>query len=366
MSEADFRQLANSYIRNLTPYQPGKPIEEVERELGITSAIKLASNENPLGASPAAILAATSALQKSHIYPDGGCYEIKHALAKFLQVNTEQLTVGNGSENVLEIIVKSYLTQDSAAVISQYAFITIPLLIKSYGAEIISVPSNQFGHDIPKMIDAVTEKTRVIFVVNPNNPTGTYTNAKDLVLLLDSVSPQILVVVDEAYSEYIDREDYPDTLALLKKYPNLVITRTFSKAYGLAALRFGFAISSPEIADILNRARLPFNVNTIAAVAANAALHDQEHIRRSVENNAQGMRWLEENLRKLNIDFIPSLGNFITINVVKSAKEIYQNLLLLGVIVRPLEAYGLSTYIRVTIGTPEQNERFLQALQQVM
>jgi histidinol-phosphate aminotransferase len=364
--EVDFRSLANSYISNLTPYQPGKPIEEVERELGIVSAIKLASNENPLGASPLAIAKATAALQNMHIYPDGGCYELKLTLAKFLQINTNQLTIGNGSENVLEIIMKAYLSQGDAAVISQYAFLTIPLLIKSYGADIIEVPAIEFRHDIDKMIAAVTKKTRIIFVVNPNNPTGTYTNTEELQRLLDSVSSQILVVVDEAYHEYIDKADFPDTLMLLKKYPNLVITRTFSKAYGLAALRLGYSISSSDIADMLNRARLPFNVNMIAAIAGCAALEDQQHIQRSVINNKQGMVQLESGLKDLGLTFIPSLGNFITVNVERNALEIYQQFLYQGVIVRPLGAYQMPTYLRVTIGTPEQNHRFLAAAHKIL
>lgn len=363
--EIDFRTLANSYIRNLTPYQPGKPIEEVERELGISSAIKLASNENPLGASPAVIKASTDALLKSHIYPDGGCFELKKSLAAFLQVATNQLTFGNGSENILELIVSAYLTQNSSAVISQYAFLTIPLLIKSHGAELITAPAKNFGHDIDNMIAAVKENTRVIFIVNPNNPTGTYTTTQDLKKLLDNVSPHILVVVDEAYNEYIDKSDYPNTQKMLAKYPNLIITRTFSKAYGLAALRLGFAISSPEIADILNRARLPFNVNSIASIAGIAAILDQDHIKRSVELNKIGMTQLSEGLKNLNFKFIPSAGNFITIDLEKNAIDVYQKLLMLGVIVRPLGAYDMPTYIRVTIGTTEQNERFLTALKTV-
>lgn len=362
----DFQLLANIAISSLTPYQPGKPIEEVERELGITSAIKLASNENPLGASPMAMEAAQDALAKAHIYPDGGCFELKNALAQFLKVETNQLTIGNGSENILELIVKAYLSRDDSAVISQYAFLTIPLLIKSYGANIIRVPAINYGHDIPAMIAAVDKKTRILFVVNPNNPTGTYTNKADLLLLLNSVPSHVLVVLDEAYQEYIDRHDYPNTLELLDQFPNLVITRTFSKAYGLAALRLGFSISSPKIADILNRARLPFNVNSVAAQAAKAALLDTKHIEESIALNVIGMRRLEQALTEMGIEYIPSLGNFITINVKKDAADIYQKFLHQGVIVRPLGAYDLPTHIRVTIGTAEQNNRFLTALREIL
>jgi histidinol-phosphate aminotransferase len=357
----DFRSLANISIRTLTPYQPGKPIEELERELGITSSIKLASNENPLGPSPKAILTAQQALLNGHIYPDGGCFELKRALSTFLSVQPAQITVGNGSENILELIVKAYLQRDDTTVISQYAFLTIPLLIQSYGAQATVVPAHHFGHDIPAMINAIDDKTRVLFLVNPNNPTGTYTSDDDFRLLMESVPPHVLVVVDEAYSEYITEPTYPNAQNYLTQYPNLVITRTFSKAYGLAALRLGYAISSPDIADILNRARLPFNVNTIAAKAACAALDDQKHIKNTVLLNQQGMQQLKKGLHLLGLNSIPSIGNFITVDVYDPA-TVYQQLLYEGVIVRPLYAYDMPRHIRVTIGTMEQNERFLVAM----
>ena len=290
--------------------------------MGITSAIKLASNENALGPSPKAIHTAKAALLNSHIYPDAGCFELKKTLSKFLNVETNQLTIGNGSENILEIIVKSYLSPNDAAVFSEYAFITIPLLIKSYGGKTIQVPARDYGHDLKQMLLAITSETRIVFIVNPNNPTGTYTSDQELKHLLDSIPPHILVVIDEAYNEYIQNVDYPQTLALLKHYPNIIITRTFSKIYGLAAMRIGYAISSPDITDILNRARLPFNVNTIASLAARCALGDHDHIKRSLIMNKQGMEQLKEGFKKLAIDFIPSLGNFITIDV-KSMRWIF-------------------------------------------
>jgi histidinol-phosphate aminotransferase len=230
----------------------------------------------------------------------------------------------------------------------------------------ITVPAHQFGHDIKKMIAAVNEKTRIIFVVNPNNPTGTYTTADDMKLLLESVPPHVLIVVDEAYHEYIDRPDYLDLLPLLNQYPNLVVTRTFSKAYGMAGMRLGYAVSSLEIADMLNRARLPFNVNSIAAIAAVAALQDQDHIAKSIALNKRGMQQLEDGFENMRIKFIPSLGNFITIDVEQNALELYQKLLYQGVIVRPLGAYGMPTHLRVTIGKPEENEKLLNALHEVM
>ena len=360
-----FRALANSGVRNLTPYQPGKPVEELERELGIVSSIKLASNENPLGASKKAIAAAQEALLNAHVYPDGNCFELKQQLASVLAVNPEQITLGNGSENVLELIVKAYLQQNNSAVISQYAFLTIPLLIASYGATINVAPATEWGHDINAMINAIDDHTRVLFLVNPNNPTGTYINADDFRTLMDSVPPHILVVIDEAYFEYKQNADYPNSLESLDQYPNMVIVRTFSKIYGLAALRLGYAISSIEIADILNRARLPFNVNTIAAKAGCAALGDQEHVKASLLLNQQGMQQIELHLQKWGINTIPSMGNFVTFEV-ENAAQIYQKLLLEGVIVRPLNAYDMPNHIRVTIGTQEQNARFLTALQKIL
>lgn len=362
----DYRLLANPYINTLIPYQPGKPIEELERELGIVSAIKLASNENALGPSPDALIAAQDALLKSHYYPDGSCFELKKTLAQFLNVHANQLTFGNGSENILEMIIKAYLTREDSAVISEYAFLTIPLLIQSYGAEIIQVKSEQYRHDITKMIAAVTKKTRIVFIVNPNNPTGTYISHDELNHLLESISADILVVVDEAYYEYSDAPDYPNTIKLLNTYPNLLITRTFSKVYGLAALRLGYSISSPAIADMLNRARLPFNVNSIAAIAARAALLDQNHVKRTIEMNTLGKKLVEQRLTEMNMDYIPSLGNFITIHVKQPAQSIYQDLLHQGVIVRPLSAYDLPEHLRVTIGTEQQNIRFLESFQYVM
>src|SRR3990167_3066461 len=361
----DFRMLANLGVRNLVPYQPGKPIEEVERELGITSVIKLASNENPLGPSRQATLAAQQALSAAHIYPDGNCYELKQALSSFLGIKPNQITVGNGSENLLELIVKAYLNCNEIAIISQYAFLTIPIIIKSYGIKMKIAPAFNWGHDICNIMDAIDDTTKMIFLVNPNNPTGTYINTKDFELLLQSIPPHLIVVSDEAYAEYISRDDYPKTLTYLSNYPNLIITRTFSKAYGLAALRLGYAISSPEIADMLNRARLPFNVNTIASTAAIAALEDQEHVKKANHINQNGMQYFQKAFDHLKLKYIPSVGNFITLNV-GDAVFMYQQLLREGIIVRPLHAYHMPEFIRVTIGTEEQNERFLLTLNKLI
>lgn len=363
--KTDFRLLANQPIRETTPYQPGKPIEELERELGIQSSIKLASNENPLGPSHMAVQAAQRAALNAHIYPDGSCYELKEILCKQLQVSADQLTIGNGSENILELICKAYLNTTSNAVVSEYAFITIPLLVKGYGANVNLAKATNWGHDIDNMLSAVDDNTKIVFLVNPNNPTGTYTNDSDIKKLLDNLPSNIIVVIDEAYSEYITQQDYPDSLELLKNYPNIIISRTFSKAYGLAALRLGYALASPDISDMLNRARLPFNVNSIAIKAGCAALLDQEHILKSVAVNNAGMQQVTQGLQDMNLDYIPSLGNFVTVNVSDGAK-VYDALLHEGVIVRPLAGYNMPQHIRVTIGTKEENERFLTSLKTVI
>lgn len=362
--EVNFRILANQFVADLIPYQPGKPIEELERELGITSSIKLASNENPLGPSPLAIASLSDLLQNVHIYPDAGCFDLKQQIAQYHNISPQQITVGNGSENILELIVKAYLHRGDHAVVSEYAFVTIPNLVHSYGASAKFVPAKNWAHDVPAMIKAIDEKTRILFLINPNNPTGTYINDDEFQKLMAAVPPHVLVVVDEAYAEYITCPDYPHAINYLKQYSNLIVSRTFSKIFGLAGLRLGYSISSPEIADILNRARLPFNVNVIAAKAACLALQDTVHIANSIAMNNEGKEQLFSGLQALGCSVIPSLGNFLSVEV-GDGMTIYQKLLLEGVIVRPLRAYNMPRHIRVTIGTAAQNERFLAAVHKV-
>lgn len=360
----NFHSLANQHIQQLVPYQPGKPIKELERELGIYSSIKLASNENPLGASELALAAARTALLDSHIYPDGAYYELKTALSAFLNISSDCITVGNGSDNLLEFIVKSYLAPHDNAVLSEYAFLTIPILISSYGATLKVAASMNYGHDVNAMLSLIDDKTRILFLVNPNNPTGTYVNDEQFRFLMEHVPSHVLVVVDEAYHEYIDKVDYPAVQTYLARYPNLIITRTFSKVYGLAGLRLGYALSSPEIADILNRARLPFNVNSVAASAGIVALQDQAHVQKTVVLNQQGLNFLSNEVTKMGLSYIPSVANFLTIDV-HDGLAVYKKLLHEGVIVRPLQAYNMSRHIRVSTGTEEQNHRFIQALSRV-
>jgi histidinol-phosphate aminotransferase len=356
MAKIKRKPLANRHIRNLSPYPLTKAIATLKHELGIPSIIKLASNENPLGPSPHVINSLQSALGTLHLYPEGDCSELKQALSSFMQIEPCQLTIGNGSDNILELIIKTYLRSTDTAVISEYAFCTIPLIMQSYGIKTNIEKAHHWGHDINAILN--------VFLINPNNPTGTMTTKQHFEKLLTTIPPHILIVVDEAYAEYIHHPDYPNSLYFLKYYPNLVMTRTFSKIYGLAALRLGYAISSADIANMLNRSRLPFNVNTMATKAALAALADQEHIQKSVRFNKQGMQQIQNELNKLDLQYIPSFGNFITIDV-GNAANCYQKILHEGIMVRPLNNYNMPRHIRVTIGTMEQNEHFLGALKKV-
>lgn len=353
--------LANPAVQQLMPYQAGKPISELERELGIHDAIKLASNENPLGCSPAARSAMQAALLESHIYPDAGGHALKNALATHCEVKPDQITLGNGSDNVLELIIKTFLNDHDTAVMSEFTFLTIPLLVKACGAKAIMVPTLNYQQDVSALLTAIQANTRLLFIVNPNNPTGTYLNADDFAQLMKSVPSNVMVVVDEAYHEYMDEPDYPNTVSALRHYPNLIVVRTFSKAHGLAGVRLGYALSSPETADLLNRVRLPFNVNSVATAAGIASLKDRAHIEASKRLNTAGKQQLMEGFKRLQLRFIPSAGNFLTVDV-GDAKGVYDALLRRGVIVRPLLPYGLPHHLRITISTEADNNRCLAAL----
>lgn len=362
----DFKAYANASIRQLQPYQPGKPIDELQRELGIEPVIKLASNENPLGASPEAIIAAQKAMQGIHLYPDGSGYQLKQALAQRFNILPSQITLGNGSDNVLSLIAQAFVQPQHDIVISQYAYSTFAIIASAVGANVITVPAKNWAHDLSHITQSLTANTQLIFLANPNNPTGTWFSASELVKLLEAVPAHVLVVSDEAYSEYIEDADYPDTIKLQQKYPNLIVTHTFSKIYALAGLRVGYAISHPDIADMLNRIRLPFNVSTPALAAAVAALHDHQHFQKSLELNRRGKAQLTAAFTRLNLDYIPSIGNFIAVDVGRDAKEVYQALLRQGVIVRPLDPYNMPNHLRITIGLSEQNEFFIRALTKVL
>lgn len=362
----DFLALANPGIRGLHPYQAGKPIEELQRELGLSHVVKLASNENPLGPSPAVVEACKRALSDITLYPDSNGFELKAALSAKLGVASSQLTLGNGSNDVLDLIARVFLAPGYSAVFSQYAFVVYPIATQACSARGIVTPAKEWGHDLDAMANAIEDDTRVVFIANPNNPTGTALSRDDVVGFLRRVPPGVVVVLDEAYTEYVEDPDFPDGVALLDEFPNLIVTRTFSKAYGLAGLRVGYAVSSPTIADLLNRVRAPFNVNSLGLVGAVAALGDEEYLVRSREVNAAGRRQIEAACDKLALPYIPSMGNFVTVEVGNEALQIYQQLLQEGVIVRPLTPYQMPRHLRVSIGLPEENRSFIDALTKVL
>lgn len=362
----DALKLAVPGVRGLEPYQPGKPIEEVEREYGIKDAVKLASNENPLGPSPAALAALRDATAALARYPDGGGTLLKDALARKLKVPPAHITLGNGSNDVLEFAARAFLTPGDCAMFSQHAFAVYPIVTQAVGGRALVVPARDWGHDLAAMRAQLTPAVKLVFLANPNNPTGTWFNRAALEEFLDTVAPTTVVVLDEAYCEYVTQGEYPDGLALLPRYPNLIVTRTFSKIYGLAGLRVGYGVSHPQIADLLNRVRQPFNVNSLAQAAAIAALEDQTHVQRSRALNAQGLKQLEEGVSRLGLSFIPSVANFLSVRVPRPGVEIFEALLRRGVIVRPIAGYGMPQFIRVTTGTVQENTRFLEALAAVL
>jgi histidinol-phosphate aminotransferase len=360
----DLCEQSPSYVRSIAPYQPGKPVSELARELGLKpeTIVKLASNENPLGIGPRTRAAIDAALAEIARYPDGNGFELKQALSERYGVDMASIVLGNGSNDVLELVAAAFLGPGRAAVLSQHAFAVYPLATQARGARAIVVPAKDYAHNLEAMARAVDDETYVVWVANPNNPTGTYARPDELEAFLRKVPERVLVVLDEAYNEYIRRELRGDSLKWIKRHPNLVVTRTFSKAYGLAGLRVGYALAHPTVADVMNRVRQPFNVNSIALAAAAAALDDMEFVARSYAENLNGMRQLEEGARALRLEFIPSFGNFLTIQVGKAA-EVFKRLLRRGVIVRPVGGgYGLPQHLRVTIGTAAENDRFLAAL----
>jgi histidinol-phosphate aminotransferase len=360
----NFLDLAAPGVRELTPYIPGKPVSELQRELGLADVVKLASNENPLGPSPKALAAARAALDEMELYPDGGGFALKAALSAKLGVAADQITLGNGSNDVLDLIARVFLTLGDTAVFSEHAFAVYPISTQAVGARGVVTPAKDYGHDLDAMAAAIGNDTKVVFIANPNNPTGTYIKSDALYAFLRRAQ-NVVVVVDEAYCEYVDEPDYPDSLKWLAEFPNLIVTRTFSKAYGLAGLRVGYAVSSAEIADLLNRVRQPFNVNSLGLVAAAAALEDGKHLHRSADLNRAGLKQLGAAFETRRLAFIPSVGNFLTVDLGRPAAPVYEALLRRGVIVRPVANYGLPNHLRVTVGTTEQNSIFLRALDAV-
>ena len=365
---ADFSRLAAAGVRGLQPYVPGKPVAELEREFGVSDVLKLASNENPLGPPKESLEAIRVALRGVALYPDGSCYEIKRALAAKLAIPPECITLGNGSNEVLSLIAETFLGPGDEAVYSEFGFVVYALAVQATGATPRVAPANgeqdsqPLGHCLEAFSSLTTARTRLVFIANPNNPTGTWLEPAVLRGFIGSLPDHVLVVVDEAYREYMHPDSCPDTLDWLAECPNLILSRTFSKLYGLAGLRVGYAISHPEVAELLNRVRQPFNVNALAQVAAIAALDATDHVRRSQDLNRAGVAQLQAGLVGLGWSVPASAGNFVLADTGGPAAPWNEGLLQAGIIVRPVASYGLPRHLRITAGLPEQNERLLQAL----
>jgi len=367
MSCDELALLTPEYIRRLSPYVPGKPIEELAREYGIgeDDIIKLASNENPRGPSPKVREAIAAAAAGVTRYPDGNGFALKTALAQRYGVALDQIVLGNGSNDILELATQAFLRPGDHAVYSQHAFAVYPLATQARGATGIVVPAREFGHDLPAMLAAVTPRTRIVFVANPNNPTGTWVAPVAMREFIAQVPPEVLIVLDEAYNEYLKPAQQANSVAWIAEHPNLLVSRTFSKAYGLAGLRVGYGIADSTVADMLNRVRQPFNVNSIAQAAAIAALADSAYVEESARLNRSGLEQLERGLAALGVGFVPSHGNFLLVHV-GDAAAVYEQLLRRGVIVRPVASYGLPEHLRVTVGLAAENQRFLDALRAVL
>jgi len=357
----------NPALENLPVYQPGRPIEEVARELGLPAAqfIKLASNENPLGPSPAALAAIAQASKHLHLYPDGNAFYFKQKLAAKLQLSPSNLILGNGSNEIIEFIGHALMGQGVDVIVSEFCFAIYPIVARLFGANLISVPAKNHGHDLPTMLKAITPKTKVIFVANPNNPTGTLASHEDVLRLVNEVPPPVLLVMDEAYIEFL--EEPLDLLPIIRggEKPNLILMRTFSKIFGLAGLRVGYGIAHPELITALEKIRQPFNINLLAQAAALAALDDDDHVRKTRANNFSGKKFFENALRELDLEFVPSFANFILVRV-GDGQRVFNELQKQGVITRPMGGYKMPEFIRISIGTPEENSRCLAALKKIL
>ncbi len=369
IANTKFCDQVQSHILDIHPYIPGKPIKELQRELGVNYISKLASNENPLGTSPKALTAIQNSLKEVARYPDGSAFDLKHQLATFLGIQAEHIAIGNGSNELLELVARVFAGPGDEIIYSQYAFAVYPISAQIVGAKGVEVPALDWGHDLNAILAAITDKTKVIYLANPNNPTGTQFTRSQWEAFISQVPKQIVVVLDEAYLEYAHSFDvaheYPDGCDYLHQYPNLLVSRTFSKAYGLAALRVGYLIGCLEIIQYINRLRAPFNVNHLAQVAACSALSDSQFVEESTVLNQQGMRQVTEALKQMNIKYIPSVGNFICIQIGPQALKVNQALLEEGVIVRPLVNYGMPEFLRVSIGKQVENQHFMDALKTV-
>lgn len=359
------KHLAKKHVLTVKPYLPGKPISEVKRELGLDDVYKLASNENPYPPSPKVLKAIAEEARDLNRYPDGNCFYLREVLAKKFNVANDQIIFGNGSDEIIVLATRAFAGEGDEVVIAKPTFLIYEIAAKVAGATIRMVPSKGFSYDLKGMRDAVTDKTKIIFIANPDNPMGTYVTKNDVETFLKDLPPNIIVFFDEAYFEFADKKDFPDTRKLLDRYRNIIFTRTFSKAYSLAGLRVGYGIASPGTAEVLNRIREPFNVNSLAQVAAVAALKDKAYYGRTIKTILAEKKRLYANLKKLNMSFVESVTNFVLVNVGKDSLEVSQELLRKGIIVREMGFWGLDRFIRVTIGTPKENDKFIKALKEL-
>ena len=361
------KQFFKNYIQDIVPYEPGKPIEEVERELGLLRVTKLASNENPLGPSRKALRAMRAALRRVHLYPDGASYELKKRLSQEFSLPAEQFIIGNGSNEIIELLARGFLSEGDRIVSSENTFLVYPLIAKTCGASYTAVPMKNFRYDLRGILDAIDDRTRIIFIANPNNPTGTYVKTEEVEDFLSKVPKHVIVCFDEAYIDFVDAKDFPYLLFHVKaNKPNIILLRTFSKSFGLAGLRIGYGMASKEMIEYLGKVRQPFNVNRLAQIGACAALDDRRFLWRSKRLVSRGRLYFYRKLTKMKLTFVPSEANFVLIDVKRDAKKVCEALLKRGMIVRAMNAYGLPSYIRVTIGTRFELMRFIHLLKVVL
>ena len=356
---------ANQFVCDLVVYEPGKPIEETARELGLDAAdiVKLASNENPLGPSPLAKTAMQAALEEAHIYPDGGAWKLRRAIAEKYGVGMENVVPGNGSNEIIELLCHCFLKPGAALIAAEHAFVVYKLMATLFGADYIEVPDPEFVHDLEGMADAITPETRLVFIANPNNPTGTLVGQEEIDRFMDRLPDHVIAVFDEAYHEFLT--DAPDTVKFVKEGRNVVVMRTFSKAQGLAALRIGFGLASAPIAALLHKARQPFNANAIAQAGALAAMADDDHVSKTVANNNEGLALFHEEFGKRNLRYVPSVANFVLVEV-GDGDRVFAGMLKRGVIVRAMRGYKLPGWVRISVGTPAENRRCLEVLDEVL
>ncbi|GIR19636.1 MAG: histidinol-phosphate aminotransferase 2 [Gammaproteobacteria bacterium] len=362
----DLKKLVNKGIDGLSPYEPGKPIEDLERELGIKNAVKLASNENPVGPSPKIIDSIEKIVKETHRYPDGNATRLKAKISRKFNILENQVTVGNGSNDIIEFVARSFLGPNESAVYSEHAFAVYPLVVRAVGAMGIEVPAKNFSHDLEAMLDSIEENTKLIFIANPNNPTGSFIEPSELLNFLEKVPEEIIVLLDQAYFEYSSFETSDLEFDVLERFPNLVISRSFSKAYGLAGFRVGYSVSSIEIADYLNRVRQPFNANSLALYAAEIALDDDQFIKKCLELNFEQKQILFNGLQASGFECLPSRANFISFDCREDSNDAFNKLLLEGVIVRSLRVYKMPNFLRVSVGLPEENLTFLEKIKSTL